>query len=536
VQVDEAEGLLPLELVPGHDHPRDPEEDDVGARHQVVRRVVRPQVLGLLGPAQRRERPEPGGEPRIEHVPVRRELRRAAGRAGLDAFPRQHLVPLGAVEDRDRVPPPELPRDAPVADVLEPVEVRLLPALGDETDLARARRLHGRPRQLLHPHEPLLGEERLDDRVAAVALADRVPVRLPLLEQAVRLELADDGLAGLFPVHPRKRAGDLGHLPELVDGGEDGETVPLADRKVDGVVPGGDLERAGTELLVHRRVGDERDLAMQQREDQHAADQVGVALVLGVHGHRRVGQDRLGPGGRHGHEAVGPLDGIADVPEVALPLPVFDLLVGDRGLAADAPVDEVLAAVDPPLPVEVLEGRLDRAREPGIEGEALAAPVAGAAERAELTDDLPSVLLLPLPDGRDELLAAEVAHRHAPLLEVLLDHVLGSDAGVVHPGEPESLVPLHAAGPDEDVLDGVVEDMADGQSPGYVRRRDDDDVRLPVARGTGGEETVLLPVLVPARLEAAGIVDLGHFSHGNLPRACARPSRRGRAGARPPDG
>ena len=70
--------------------------------------------------------------------------------------------------------PPELPADAPVADVREPIFVGVLPALREEPDLAVLPGLEGLLGEGLHPHEPLLGEVGLDDGAAAVAVPHRV--------------------------------------------------------------------------------------------------------------------------------------------------------------------------------------------------------------------------------------------------------------------------------------------------------------------------------------------------------------------------
>ena len=58
-----------------HHHARDPEEDDVEAGDQRRRRVIALELRRLVGPAERRERPQRGGEPGVEHVLVARERR-----------------------------------------------------------------------------------------------------------------------------------------------------------------------------------------------------------------------------------------------------------------------------------------------------------------------------------------------------------------------------------------------------------------------------------------------------------------------------
>ena len=187
---------------------------------------------------------------------------------------------------------------------------------------------------------------------------------------------------------------------------------------------------------------------------------------------------------------------------------MFALLVGQRGLAARAPVDDVLAAVDEPLVVELLEHGAHGKRAAGVHGKPLALPVAGAAERLELVDDGAAVLFLPLPDSLDELLTAHLVAVGALLLDLTLDHVLGRDAGVVGAGHPEDLVALHPAPARDDVLQRVIESMPHVQHAGHVGRRYDLRERRPLRVGRGVEVAALLPDRVPALLDLAGFVSL----------------------------
>src|SRR5689334_3041626 len=109
------------------------------------------------------------------------------------------------------MPPPQLPADAPVPDVLVPDLERLgipgrvepkatIPLVGLAVadlgafelvvgDGAEGRAAEPRVGDLA---VPLVGQVRLDRDVAAVAVADAVAVGLDLLEQAVALEPVDD--------------------------------------------------------------------------------------------------------------------------------------------------------------------------------------------------------------------------------------------------------------------------------------------------------------------------------------------------------
>jgi len=115
---------------------------------------------------------------------------------------------------------------------------------------------------------------------------------------------------------------------------------------------------------------------------------------------------------------------------------VLDFEVGDGGLDAGVPVDDVGAAVDEALFIEADEGFLDRDGEAVVHGEVLAVPIDGGAEALHLVEDGGTVELAPAPDALDEGLAAELFAGGALGGELALDHHLGGDAGVVGTGNP----------------------------------------------------------------------------------------------------
>ena len=113
------------------------------------------------------------------------------------------------------MPPPQLPRNAPVADVVHPFEIRLRPIRRDERDAPVLHRRDRRLGQRLHLHPPLLRHQRLHHRLAAMAFADAELVRLDLFQQPELLQLRDHLLARLIAVEPRELARRRGHLARL---------------------------------------------------------------------------------------------------------------------------------------------------------------------------------------------------------------------------------------------------------------------------------------------------------------------------------
>ena len=287
VDVDVRERHVAGELQPEHDHPRDPQEEDVARRGEHVGRVEGAQLGRVVRPAQRGERPQAGGEPRVQHVGI-----------ALPALPLRRLEPdvglLAAVPDGDLVPPPELARDAPRADVGQPLEVAAALALGVDPDapvLHRGDRGRG---ELVHAHEPLQGDERLDALAGAVRVRDVVRVGLRAHEPALLAQRGHHRLARLQRGEAGEAlAGGLGHAAVLADDDDLLEPVRAADLEVVRVVPGRDLQRARAELRLHVGVGDDGQPAADERQLRRLPHEPRVALVVGMDGDRRVGQHRL---------------------------------------------------------------------------------------------------------------------------------------------------------------------------------------------------------------------------------------------------
>ena len=475
-----------------HHHARHPQAHDVASRGQHlggIRLLHLRRVHALLGPAHRGERPQLRREPRVQHVLVLAHGLPAHG-ARLDVLHRRVLpAALVAVEHGDAVAPPQLARDAPVLEVVQPVEVHLLPALGVELDGAV---LHHARRVLLeavHGHEPLLGLPGLELRVAAVARHDGVVVVLHLLQQAQLVERGHDGFAGLVAVHAAERAEAVHHVRGLVEDIDALEAVALAHRPVVRVVRGRGLHAAGTELPVHVPVGEDGDLAVDERQFHRLAHEVLEALVLRVHRHARVAEHRLGA--RRGHHEVlqavlGLGQRVAQVPQVPRLVHVLGLVVGDGRRAVGAPVHDALALVDEVVVVPVHEQLAHGLHVGRLQREVLVGVVARAAHALDLVHDGGAVLLVPVVARLDERLAADFQTADALVGQLLVHLGLRGDAGVVGAEDPARGTALHAGAADARVLDGVVEGVAHVQHARDVRRRDDDGVGLPRARAQLG--------------------------------------------------
>ncbi len=170
--------------------------------------------------------------------------------------------------------PPQLARDAPVLNVLEPLVVNGLPLLRKDVDLAArddierdlrnrlARMQRPRRRRLAHRHVPLLGQHRLDHFAGALTARHRHLVRLFGNNQARRAQIGEYGLARDIAVHAAilcrrvvvDRRGQREYRYRF-------ESMPLADREIVEVMRRRDLHRTGAEFHVDVVVSNHRNCA-----------------------------------------------------------------------------------------------------------------------------------------------------------------------------------------------------------------------------------------------------------------------------------
>ncbi len=282
-------------------------------------------------------------------------------------------------------------------------------------------------------------------------------------------------------------------------------------------------------------VGDDLQLAPDDRQDRGLADQALVALVFRVHRDRDVGEHRLRTDGGDGDRAAARGQRIVDVVERVGDLALLDLEVGDGRAAARIPVDQVAVAVDVALLVEVDEDLQHRLHVGGVEREPLVLEVGGRAQALDLLDDPAAVALAPGPDPGDELLATELLAARAEADELLLDLRLRGDTGVVGAEDPLRALALLTRAADQRVLDRVVERVAHVQHAGDVRRRDRDRVVLGrVALGRRMVQTGVQPLLGDPRLDLGGLIARLHLNfartHSTPSLGAGRPPKQRRGG------
>ena len=463
------------------------------------------------------DRPQPAGEPGIEHVLILLEILGLDGRikslCGLEGFLEaifNNYLSIRKIVCRDALSPPKLAADTPVVCILHPVTVGIAVFIRDELDEAI---LDGSKRarcELFHLEEPLGTEARLDDGVGTLAVSDRRGIVFDLLDIPGFLQHLHDLLAGLETVFSDEDLSLLVQTAAVVDDVEDGEIMPHADLIVVGVMRRRDLEAARTEIHLDIVVLDDWYFLVDERDKDFLALHPEVALVIGIDADGGIGHDGLGTRGGHydvlvGRVAVSVGDEVAHMVEVALGVLVDHLVITDGCVSLGVPVDHAHSPVDPAFLIKIYEGIDDGLGEGGLHGEAGAVPVAGSAELAELLEDDASVLLLPFPSILQELLAGDVLLGDAHALELRNHLALSGYGSVVGAGDPAGVPAVHACLADQHVVQSIVQHMSHVQDARHIRRRDHDGIGFPSV-WFGVEELVFKPIGIPLVLHFGGVV------------------------------
>src|SRR5205807_2857210 len=105
-----------------------------------------------------------------------------------------------AVPDRNAMAPPELTRDAPIADIGQPIGENFALIIGNDLDLSFLDCCYGRISQGSHFAKPLRRDARLDHGLASIANTYREGVVLYLDEQVLRFQIGYHALACFEPI------------------------------------------------------------------------------------------------------------------------------------------------------------------------------------------------------------------------------------------------------------------------------------------------------------------------------------------------
>ena len=223
--------------------------------------------------------------------------------------------------------------------------------------------------------------------MAAVAGADIVIIILNFNKGALRLKIFNDLLAARIAIHTAVLAPAVRDMTVVRHNVYDFKIMAQTYFIVVRVVSGSNFNYARTELDINIFIGNNRYFPMNDRENKRFADDILIALVIGVDSNGSIAEHGLRSCGGKLNIAASVLERIAKMPEMTCLILILDLSVRDGGAAVRAPVYHSLALIDESFIIKIYEYFLDRFGTAFVHGKAFPVPIAGRAHFFELFND-----------------------------------------------------------------------------------------------------------------------------------------------------
>ena len=416
------------------------------------------------------------------------------------------------------MPPPKLAGDAPRLDIFHPVEIGFFPSLRHDLDRTRAHGLNRGLGQGLGIDIPLIGQPWLNHLARAVAIRRLDHAILHLIEQTCGLNGGDHFLARLKPIETQIVCRDqpidclhnAGFGIEHVEHVSGLEACTFADFEIVKVMAGRNLNRARPQFRIRMLIGHNRDFTARNRQANGFPDQRLIAIILWIYRDRHIGEHRFRSRGRNQNMPTAIGQRIAKMPKLSVHFARFDLKVRNRGFQARIPIHQPFVAIDQPLIIEIDKDLEDGAAKAFIHRKAFIGPIHRAAKAAQLAGDLPAGLFLPVPDFGDKVLAREVGALLPLGIELTFDHHLRCNTRMVCADDPERILALKPGVADQNILQRIVERMADMQVARHIGRRIDDRIGFSIG-AIGAECARFFPMGIPFGLNGRRIESLGQF-------------------------
>ena len=166
----------------GEYHSNYPEENDVIAGNQHIRRIEIFVIFRLLRPSQSLKGPKGTGEPGIQGILILTKGGTLTLWTTLRLFQRyDQLSAVLTIICRNTVSPPKLTGNTPVLDIFQPMQVGLTVVFRNKFQISLVQRFDSGLCQLFHLHKPLGLYHRLNGGSATIMHTYIVAVRHHLL-------------------------------------------------------------------------------------------------------------------------------------------------------------------------------------------------------------------------------------------------------------------------------------------------------------------------------------------------------------------
>ena len=255
-----------------------------------------------------------------------------------------------------------------------------------------------------------------------------------------------------------------------------GQVMSFSHLKVIRVMSGCDLYHAGAKFHIHIGIRHNGDLTVHQGQKHLPADEGGISFVLRINSHCGISQHGFRTCGGKFQEfcctrrPVFLQKRVFDMPEMAGLFFVYNLCIGDGGVAHRAPVYNSAAFINPAFFMHFTEHFRNRLIAALIHGEAFSVPVAGGPQLAELAGNPAAVFLLPFPCAFQEFLPSQIVLVNAFFLQLFDDFYFRCNAGVIRSRLPECIIALHTLKTYQYILHGIIQGVSHMELSRNIRR------------------------------------------------------------------
>ncbi len=267
--------------------------------------------------------------------------------------------------------PPDLTGNAPIADIIEPMEIYLVKTFGNEFGFSVLYGVNSRLCKRLHLNEPLCGNFWLDSRSAAIASTDIMAVFLDFYQCALSFEIFYDSLSCFVSVHACVLRIIVNYRCVVVHYVDHGQIMAQSDFKVVRVVSRSYLNNARTEIHFNIIVGNDRNLTVNDRQYNSFADKIFIAFIGRIYRDSRIAEKSFGTCCCEFKITVAVLYFVAKMPEMSCLIFICYLRIGKRSFAFRTPVYDAFAAVNESFFIILYKYFLDRLGAAFVHGKAL---------------------------------------------------------------------------------------------------------------------------------------------------------------------
>src|SRR4030042_4364030 len=232
---------------------------------------------------------------------------------GRRLFRHNDLSALITIPGGDTMPPPDLPRDAPIPDILHPLEIGLLPDLRDDSSTAISNSLDGRFSQRFGFYKPLERKVRLYDRPTTITMTHHVAVVLHFDQDPVPLKIFDHLFSTFKTISPLIGTCIFIHSSCFINHLNLLKPMLQPNFKIIKIMSRGDLQTARPEFDIHIGVSNNRNLSVDHGKNDLLSNDRVIPFILGVDRHRRIPKHGFRPGGCHDDEPIVIFEGIFEM-------------------------------------------------------------------------------------------------------------------------------------------------------------------------------------------------------------------------------